>query len=131
MPQYVAVYLGASWALIEFFAFLEDRFLLSPHLTNLVLSLLVLLLPSVLVFTYNHGRPGADRWRRGEKIFIPANLLGAAVVLFAGFSGKDLGAVTTTVNARDEEGNTIERAADARVRLDEARLRLRAVRPRG
>lgn len=109
VPQYVAVYLGASWAVVEFFAFLEDRFLLSPDLTNLVLALLVLLLPSVVVFTYNHGRPGADRWVRSEKIFIPANLAIAAIVLFAGFSGRELGAVTTTVSTRDEEGRTLER----------------------
>ena len=44
VPQVVALYLGGSWAVIEFMAFLEDRFLLSPHLTNLVLALLALLL---------------------------------------------------------------------------------------
>lgn len=109
VPQYVAVYLGGSWALVEFFAFLEDRFLLSPHLTNFVLALLLLLLPSVAVFTYFHGRPGADRWRRFEAVFIPANLVVAVVVLLVGFGDKELGAITTTVSTLDAEGNPVER----------------------
>ena len=89
VPQYLAVYLGASWGAIEFFAFLEDRFLLSPHLTNLVLLILVLVLPSVVMFTYFHGRKGADAWTRTEKIFIPINVLAVAVILLAAFSGND------------------------------------------
>ena len=62
VPHYLAAYLAASWGLLEFLAFLEDRFFLSPHVTNLVFFLLVLLLPSVAVFTYYHGRKGADAW---------------------------------------------------------------------
>ncbi|MEJ2184452.1 MAG: tetratricopeptide repeat protein [Gemmatimonadota bacterium] len=110
VPQYVAVYLGASWAAIEFLTFLEDRLLVSPHLTNLVLVLLVLLLPSVVLFTYHHGRPGADQWHRIEKLFIPANVAIAAVVLLAAFSGKELGAVITTVSTEDEAGRSVRRA---------------------
>ena len=109
VPQYIAVYIGASWGLVEFMAFMEERYLVSPHWTNLLLMLLALLLPSVALFAYNHGRPGTDRWRRSEKIAIPVNLLLAAVILFAGFGSKDLGAMTTTVVAEDESGNRVER----------------------
>ena len=73
-PQYLAAYLGASWALVEFFAFLEDRFLLSPYWTNLVLLTVALLLPSVGLFIYFHGRKGRDRWHRVEKVAIPVNI---------------------------------------------------------
>ncbi|MEJ2502683.1 MAG: tetratricopeptide repeat protein [Gemmatimonadota bacterium] len=109
LPQYLAVYLGGGWALIEFFAFLEDRFLLSPHWTNLILLTVVLLLPSVTLFVYFHGRKGPDRWNRVEKIVIPANLLVVAVVLASSFAGKDLGAMTTTVTVETEEGAEVER----------------------
>jgi tetratricopeptide (TPR) repeat protein len=109
VPQYLAIYLGASWATVEFFAFLEDRFLLSPHLTNLVLAGLVLLLPSVVLVTYFHGRRGPDDWSPFEKAFVPLNLLVTIVILFAGFTGKDLGAVTTRVTVEDEQGNVLER----------------------
>ncbi len=108
-PQYMAVYFGASWGLIEFFAFLEDRFLLSPYWTNLVLLALLLLLPSVGLFVYFHGRKGADRWNRVEKVAIPANMAVAVVVLFGTFGGRDLGAVTTTVTVEDEQGEKVER----------------------
>jgi tetratricopeptide (TPR) repeat protein len=109
VPHVLAVYLGGSWAVVEFFAFMEDRFLLSPHLTNLVLALLVVFLPSVLLFTYFHGRKGRDSWTQTEKVFIPLNILFALVVLFLGFSGKELGAVTTTLTLEDEDGNAVER----------------------
>ncbi len=108
-PQYLAVYLGGSWGLIEFFAFLEDRFLLSPHWTNLVMLMLVLLLPSVALFIYFHGSKGADRWHRIEKVAIPANVAFTLLILFTAFSGKDLGAMTTTVLVEDEEGAAVER----------------------
>ncbi|MCG6957264.1 MAG: tetratricopeptide repeat protein [Gemmatimonadetes bacterium] len=109
IPQYLAAYLGVSWGVIEFFAFLEDRFLLSPYLTDLVMVALALLLPSVVLVIYFHGRAGPDRWHRVEKVAIPANLALAGVVLFGTFGTKDLGAVTTTVRAQDEEGNAVER----------------------
>lgn len=109
VPQYMAAYLAGSWVMVEFFAFLEERFLLSPHLTNLVLLLLLLMLPSVALFTWFHGRPGPDEWRRAEKIFIPLNGLVTVGVLAALFAGRDLGAMTTTVTVEDPEGNAVER----------------------
>ncbi|MEJ2677850.1 MAG: tetratricopeptide repeat protein [Gemmatimonadota bacterium] len=109
IPQYLAAYLGVSWGIIEFFAFLEDRFLLSPYLTDLVMTTLALLLPSVALVIYFHGRAGPDRWHRVEKVTIPANLALAGVVLFITFGSKDLGAVTTTVQVKDEQGNAVER----------------------
>lgn len=110
VPQYLAAYLAGSWVAVEFLAFLEERFLLSPYLTNVVLALLLLMLPSVIMFTYFHGRRGPDRWQRVEKIFIPLNALVTVGVLFALFSGRELGAMTTTVLVEDPDGNVIERA---------------------
>lgn len=109
VPHYLAAYLGGSWGLIEFVAFLEDRFLFSPYWTDLILLTLLLLLPSVALFIYFHGRPGADSWHRAEKVAIPANVLFTVVVLFAVFGGKDLGAMTTMVRVEDEDGNNVER----------------------
>ncbi|HKJ91747.1 MAG TPA: hypothetical protein VJ957_01210, partial [Longimicrobiales bacterium] len=109
IPQYLAAYLGVSWGIIEFFAFLEDRFLLSPYLTNLVMVTLALLLPSAVLVIYFHGRAGRDPWHRVEKVGIPTNLALAGVVLFGTFGSKDLGAVTTTVRVQDEQGNAVER----------------------
>lgn len=109
VPQYLAAYLAGSWILVEFFAFLEERFLLSPHLTNLVLFLVLLMLPSVALFTYFHGRRGPDRWQLVEKIFIPCNVLVTVGVLFALFAGRDLGAMTTTVMVAGPDGEAVQR----------------------
>ncbi|MEJ2521822.1 MAG: tetratricopeptide repeat protein [Gammaproteobacteria bacterium] len=109
VPHYLAAYLGGSWVMVEFFAFLEDRFLLSPYLTNFVLVMLALMLPSVAMFTYFHGRKGPDRWQPIEKVFIPLNLIIALAVMATMFASRDLGAMTTTVTVEDPEGNSVQR----------------------
>ena len=109
VPHTLAIYAGASWALIEFVAFAVDEFLLSPHLTRVVLAGLLLLLPSVFMIAWFHGKPGKDReeMARTEKIGIPANLLFCAVGLWVLFGGKDLGAATRTVTVQTEDGEEI------------------------
>jgi tetratricopeptide (TPR) repeat protein len=120
VPHVLAVYIGASWGIIQFVSFLEERYLLSPHLTDLTLFSVALLLPSVVLVTYNVGRPGRDPWSRSTKLGVPANLMIAGGVLFFTFSGKTLGAVTTTLSVIDETGQSIERVvprAEFRKRL--------------
>lgn len=109
VPQYLAVYLGAGWGLIEFFSFLEERFSLSPHWTNIVLFTWAMLIPSVVLFTYFHGRPGRDRLTRQVLIGVPLNLLLVIFVLTSAFGGADLSATTTAVTVTDEAGNEVER----------------------
>jgi tetratricopeptide (TPR) repeat protein len=108
-PQIVGGYLAISWGLLEFTDFLAERYALSGHLVDFTGALLLLMLPSIALVAYNHGAPGRDSWSRVEKAFVPTNLMLAAVVLVTAFSGKPLGAVTTTVVVEDEEGNTVER----------------------
>jgi tetratricopeptide (TPR) repeat protein len=109
VPQYLAIYLGAGWGLIEFFSFLEGRFSLSPHWTNIVLFAWALMIPSVVLFTYLHGRPGKDRLTRPVIIGIPLNVVIVLFVLGSAFGGADLGATTTEVVVTDEAGNEVER----------------------
>lgn len=109
VPQFGAVYVGASWGIIEFLSFIEDRYLVSPHWTDLSLLVLALLLPSVVLFIWTHGRPGTDEFSRVEKIAIPANVILVAAVGMLLYGGKDLGAVTTTVMVEGEDGESVER----------------------
>ena len=111
VPHTLAIYAGASWALVEFVAFAVDEFLLSPHLTRVVLAALLMLLPTVFMLAWFHGKPGRDReeMARTEKIGIPANLLLCAVALWVLFGGMDLGAVTTSIMVETEDGETVER----------------------
>ena len=109
VPHTLAIYAGASWALIEFVAFAVDEFLLSPHLTRVLLAGLLLLLPTVCMLAWFHGRPGRERDRmpRTEKIGIPANMLLAVIVLWMLFGDKDLGAATTTLTMETDDGEEL------------------------
>jgi tetratricopeptide (TPR) repeat protein len=107
--RYLLLYVGVCWGLVEFLDFIVSRYLLSPALTDFALLTAALMLPSVLLIAYHHGRPGADPVARSEKLGVPVNLAVAVAVLGAVFWGKDLGAVTTVVTVSDEEGNEVER----------------------
>ncbi|NND32868.1 MAG: hypothetical protein HKN76_09775 [Saprospiraceae bacterium] len=83
--QYVGTYLGVSFGLVQFAEFVEARYALENNLVEKVLIFLVIMLPAVALYIYNHGRKGHDSWRPIEKIFIPASLvvgIGFSFVLF-------------------------------------------------
>lgn len=109
VPHILGAYLAAGWLVLEVTDWVVNRYVLSSHLTDFVVACWLLLLPSVLLIAWFHGRPGRDRWTRGERIGIAANLLVAGLVLFGVFHGRDLGAATTTVVIEDDEGNAVER----------------------
>ncbi|HEX9885438.1 MAG TPA: tetratricopeptide repeat protein, partial [Longimicrobiales bacterium] len=109
VPQVTAIYLGASWGLIQFVDFVAQRYALSPHLTDLAIILPLLLLPSVVLVTYFHGAPGKDQWVLAERVGVPVNVIVAAAVMVLFVRGKDLGAATTTVTVTDEDGVEVER----------------------
>ncbi|MDE2677486.1 MAG: hypothetical protein OXI76_06240, partial [Gemmatimonadota bacterium] len=96
MPHILAIYAGASWGLVEFTAFAVDEFMLSPQWTRLVMVTLFMVLPSVFMLAWFHGKPGRERdhLARTEKVGIPANLVLCVVVLAALFRGEELGSVT-------------------------------------
>ena len=110
VPHSVALYIGVSWGCVQFTHFLVNEFLLSPHWTRVVLSTVLLFLPSVLLLAWFHGRPGRNQVTLTEKVGIPVNLAAAAVVLAVAFSGTDLGAAVTRVTVENEDGETVERA---------------------
>jgi tetratricopeptide (TPR) repeat protein len=111
VPQYLAIYLGAGWGLIEFISFIEERYAISSMWTDLVLLAWAVFIPSVILFTWHHGRPGRDRWVRSEKVFIPLNAIVAVGLLGTAFSTRaSATTTTTTVTLTDETGATVERA---------------------
>ena len=112
VPHAVGIYAGASWGLFEFTeAIVVERLLFSTHYENLVLLAAPLLLPSVILLAWFHGKPGRERetLARTEKIGIPANLALCGIVLWAVFAGTDLGRMTTAVTVTDEDGGVVER----------------------
>src|SRR5688572_15470333 len=109
IPQFLVVYIGVAWGIMQFTQMMVDVFLFSPHWTKIAIFATFMLWPSYLLVVYRHGRPGTDAWGLPEKIGIPANLLLAFAVLFFTFRTEDLGAATTSVTVADEAGNIVER----------------------
>jgi len=109
VPQILGIYLATSWAIIEFLDWFINHFSISPYLSELVLITLASMIPTVLLIAYFHGKPGKDTWTKTEKIGIPVNIVGAILLLFFAFKGKDLGATAQLVSVEDEEGQIIER----------------------
>jgi tetratricopeptide (TPR) repeat protein len=109
IPQYLLVYIGVAWGVMQFTQLIVDVFLFSPHWTKVAIFATLMLWPGYLLVVYRHGRPGADSWGLPEKIGIPLNLAIAFVALFFMFRGEDLGAATTTVTVADETGNVLLR----------------------
>src|SRR5688572_29221919 len=103
VPQFLVAYVGISWGIVQFVDFME-RYGISPHWTDFTLLGLGLLLPSVVLFTYNHGKPGKDDWTRTEKVAIPLNVVLAISILFLAFQNKELGATTRSITLLDEGG---------------------------
>src|SRR3954447_26653188 len=109
IPQYLVVYVGVAWGIIQFTQLIVDVFLFSPHWTKIAIFASLMLWPAYLLVVYRHGRPGADSWGLAEKIGIPANLLLGFAALFFMFRGQDLGAATRSIKVADETGNVGER----------------------
>jgi tetratricopeptide (TPR) repeat protein len=109
VPLITGVYLGASFGLLLLVRWLADRYPISPNVPDFSLALFASMIPTVVMLAYFHGGPGRTPWTRVERIGIPANVLAAVALLFVLFQGRDLGAVTTVVQATNEEGQTVER----------------------
>lgn len=108
VPQVLAVYLGAAFGVVQFVDFVGSRYLLPAVWTDLTLLAMAVLLPSVLLYTYHHGRPGRDDWQRSEKIFIPMNLLVLVALVTAVGAGAPLGPTSKRITITDEAGKTRE-----------------------
>jgi len=109
VPQFIATYVGVCWGILQFLKFASERYGLPDFWIDKFLIFALILIPAVAVFTYNHGRPGKDKWKSYEKIFVPINFIIA--FLFAGiFSpGNQMNASINEVQITTETGDTISR----------------------
>lgn len=109
VPHIVGAYFAGGWILLEFTDWAVGRWVLSPYITDLVVTAWLLMIPAVALLAWTHGAPGRDRWSRVEMTGVTLNVLVAAAVMFGLFRERDLGAATTTITVLDEEGRTVER----------------------
>ncbi len=105
----LGVYLGAAWVGVEFSNFMVERYHLSQGWIDALIAMIALMLPAVMVFAYNHGAPGPDRWTRMERFLLPINLLIAVSVAVLVFGDRPMGAMADTLERVDEEGQKISR----------------------
>ena len=75
--QFTISYLLGAFGLVQLIEWVANRFHLSQHWPEIVFLFLLAMLPAVLVFIYNHGKPGPDALTKTERILIPANLVAA------------------------------------------------------
>lgn len=109
VPQIVGLYVAGGWGFVQFVDWAVHQYALSPDLVNFVVTLLLLLLPSVAWLAWRHGAPGRDAWGVRDGGVVVANLVVAAGVLVLAFAGRELGAATTVKLVEDDQGNVVER----------------------
>jgi Flp pilus assembly protein TadD/TolB-like protein len=96
--QWLAVYLLASWALVQFFAYLLPAMNVSPHWASMLQWSLWGIVPSLFIFFLNQDRIRRRLLHWREKIILGLNILALATILYFVFGSADLGVLTTEVN---------------------------------
>ena len=102
VPQILAIYGAGCWTVVQIVEWIINRYLISPHLTDLCLIGMLSFIPSIALIAYFHGTPGSDKWHPIEKIGIPLNIFASVLILFITFYPKDLGAITETIIVEDK-----------------------------
>ena len=109
VPQLVGFYLAGSWGILQFFDWIVGRYLLSPLLVDMALTIIGALLPSIIILAYCHGSPGKNKWVKTEKIFIPLNIALTFILVFSLFNHKNLDTIARRVAIADETGKIIKK----------------------
>lgn len=104
VPQFVGMYIAATWLVIELGDWMTARFNLPVALTTYVFVAMLAMLPAVVLFAYNHGAPGKDQWTAKERVVIPLNVLLVLGVLYFMSPSLVVEAATETVLIPDETG---------------------------
>lgn len=105
--QFLATYIAACWGLIQFTEWGVRRYGIDGAWVDKIVLLLLLILPSVIALIYLHGRPGADKWWKMEKVLYPMNLVLALGASF--FMITSSAQTTSEVEITTDEGETIIR----------------------
>jgi tetratricopeptide (TPR) repeat protein len=108
VPQFVGMYIAATWLVIELGDWITERFSLPVALTTYVFVAMLAMLPAAVLFAYNHGAPGKDQWTTKERVAIPLNVLLAVGVLYFMSPLLVVEAATETVRISDETGDIQE-----------------------
>jgi tetratricopeptide (TPR) repeat protein len=106
--QFFATYVAASWGAIQFLEWGVKRYSIPSAWVDKLVVFLLVMLPLVLCVIYFHGKPGADRWLKFEKVFYPINVV-VALMMSMFLVNSSAGSITEEVTVTDVEGQTIVR----------------------
>ncbi len=108
VPQVLAVYVGAVWALVQLTNFAVARYGLTDNIVDIVALALVLLAPVLVAMQWLRNatadRGGMSRWQVGGVL---AAALVALVVPHVVFGGQLVGRATRQVQVVDEQGKAV------------------------
>jgi tetratricopeptide (TPR) repeat protein len=108
--QVIFSYLLGAWALLQFIDWMVNRYGISTEWTDLALLFLVMLLPSVILYTYYQNIEKSKTVKMVEKYVIPSNLVIALIfVFFMVPTSSDASASEEKITVTNEEGEKIER----------------------
>ena len=107
--KYTLPYVIAAWGIIQVAAFLESRYSWAQGWPDFILIFSLVMLPSVLLFSYYRGGSNTQTLAKVEKLFIPINLIVAIVIASFGIGKSDLGNTGSKVSVVNEEGLEVER----------------------
>jgi tetratricopeptide (TPR) repeat protein len=107
--KFTLPYIVGAWGIIQVVAFLESRYSWAQGWPDFILVFALIMLPSVLLFSYYRGSTNTATLAKVEKIFIPINLILAIILASFGIGKSDLNNTGSKISVITEEGETIER----------------------
>jgi hypothetical protein len=102
--QFFAAYLVAAWTLLQFVDWVLNRYSISPYWVDLLLSIFIGVIPSLIIYLYHQERINNKILKLREKIIFPLNVLLIMVVTYFGFGNSDLGATTKEISYTNDAG---------------------------
>ena len=106
--QFFATYVAASWGAIQFLEWGVKRYAIPSAWVDKLVVFVLVMLPLVICVIYLHGKPGADKWMKFERIFYPINVV-VALMMSMFLVDSTAKSITEEVTVTDVEGQTIVR----------------------
>ncbi len=75
VPQLLGVYIAALWLSVEIADWMSERFGIFEQFSSYVFIGMLTFIPSIVLLSWGHGRPGKDKWSKYELAWLPLNLV--------------------------------------------------------